>query len=515
MEGLHLDSAPSRRWRTGAPCGRARGFGESHTGPLRISGSPVLKHAALATLTAPGVNRAFRGLMHRRATVFMLHRFSGPDGVGHDVAGLRTWLGRLRAARYPLLDLGELFEALRADRPLRGAVAFTLDDGYLDQAELAGPVFAEFDCPATIFVTTGFLDGRVWFWWDQIAFVFRATRRTSFTVESGHIRVTYALDVDRARAVADYTARLKAMPDVAMRGAVADLARAAEVDLPDTAPPEYAPLSWEGLRSWERRGLRFGPHTVTHPILARADEESSVREIADSWNRLRLEAQRPVPVFCYPNGQEGDFGEREFRTVARLGLLGGVIGIPGFATAREFGTGLGRFMVPPAWSASSRSSGEVERESARLGARSRELAQGGSRRGAAAPPVAPAPRARHGDRPRSEPPGVNVHRCKSLLPDLDRRLVRVRARVHDPRTRWAGRRVPGRGAGGSGGDPAALPHWSADGDPRRRGDRAADDRWGRFARERVVAAGFGLCRQSREGVVLSRAVPRAAPRAHA
>lgn len=39
-------------------------------------------------------------------------------------------------------------------------------------------MFAEFDCPFTTFLTTGFLDRTLWFWWDRIEYVFcHAVRR--------------------------------------------------------------------------------------------------------------------------------------------------------------------------------------------------------------------------------------------------------------------------------------------------------------------------------------------------
>lgn len=81
--------------------------------------------------------------------------------------------------------------------------------------------------------------------------------------------------------------------------------------------------------------MRFGPHTVTHPILSRTDDEQSRRELTDSWARLRAEATQPTPVFCYPNGQWGDFGEREVTTLRELGLLGAVVGAPGYASVRR------------------------------------------------------------------------------------------------------------------------------------------------------------------------------------
>ena len=118
-----------------------------------------------------------RPLMSGRATIFMLHRFRCADaGVrGHDPAFVRAALEYLRANRYELVSLRELYARMARDAmPVRRAVAFTIDDGYFDHAEVAAPIFAAFDCPVTTFVTTGFLDGHLWFWWDQIEYVFES-----------------------------------------------------------------------------------------------------------------------------------------------------------------------------------------------------------------------------------------------------------------------------------------------------------------------------------------------------
>jgi peptidoglycan/xylan/chitin deacetylase (PgdA/CDA1 family) len=95
-------------------------------------------------------------------------------------------------------------------------------------------------------------------------------------------------------------------------------------------------MSWDDLRSAETTGMRFGPHTVTHPILSRVDDVQARAELEGSWARLRAEARNPVPIFCYPNGGRDDFGEREIRLLGGMGLAGAVVGEPGYADARTF-----------------------------------------------------------------------------------------------------------------------------------------------------------------------------------
>ncbi|MEO7819486.1 MAG: hypothetical protein ABIS18_10165 [Actinomycetota bacterium] len=124
----------------------------------------------------------------------MLHRFDDPNrGVaGFDPAKLRRGLEHLRKNRYELVSLENIFDRLASGgSALRDAVAFTIDDGYMDQAEIAGPVFAEFDCPVTTFVTSGFLDGQLWFWWDKIEHIFSMTSRKSIKISLPQLNLSY------------------------------------------------------------------------------------------------------------------------------------------------------------------------------------------------------------------------------------------------------------------------------------------------------------------------------------
>ena len=317
-------------------------------------GSPIrlIKEMVLRTLTAPGVAAPFASLLDDRAAIFMLHRLRDAErGVeGHDPEVVEGGLACLRRRRYDLVGLEELFRRLAGDGPpLRRTVAFTLDDGYLEQATIAGPLFARYDCPVATFVTTGFLDGTTWFWWDQIEHVFQKTPRRAFSARLHGAEVRYAWEDEtgRRRAQIDFTERCLPVPDGVKNAGIAALARAAEVEIPAHPPSRYLPMSWDLVRACERRGMRFGPHTLTHPVLSRTDDEQSRREIAGSWSRLREEARHPLPIFCYPNGCRDDFGPREIAVLEELGFLGAVVGENAYADARALRRHpRERFMVP-------------------------------------------------------------------------------------------------------------------------------------------------------------------------
>ena len=271
----------------------------------------------------------------------MLHRFRDRERSieGHDPDSVRRGLAYLRREHYDLIPLGEIFRRLAGDGAgLARAIAFTMDDGYLDQAEIGGPLFAEFDCPVTTFVSTGFLDRQVWLWWDRVEYIFRRTRRQELRVGLGVRELTYSWsDVTaRFRMQMEFTARCKEMPDPEKEAAIGALAAAAGVELPTQAPPQYAPMSWDNARACEKRGMTFGPHTVTHTVLARASADQVQLEMADSWARLCAEVRQAVPIFSYPNGLWQDFGPREIGKLRALGLAGAVVGEPGYADADSF-----------------------------------------------------------------------------------------------------------------------------------------------------------------------------------
>lgn len=308
-----------------------------------------LKSIALRALTASGVTALLRPLHRNVAVILMLHRFTDPARgvVGDDPAHVRKLLAYLRRKRYQLVGLDTLLESLAGDsRPLHHAIALTIDDGYSEQATVAGPLFAEFDCPVTTFVTTGFLDGSLWFWWDQIEFVLKHAAGPTLTFEGPGGHLTYRLDdAGRRTAQTAITAQCKTMTDDDKHELIGRLAAAAAVPLPALPPPEYAPMTWEQLRACEGRGMTFGPHTVTHPILARLDDRRAELEIRASWARLKSEATAPVAIFAYPNGEAGDWSEREYRVLRQEGLRG-VTAIPGFVTAPRYRTADGPLSVP-------------------------------------------------------------------------------------------------------------------------------------------------------------------------
>lgn len=279
----------------------------------------------------------------------MLHRTQEASSDGLGLEELRQGLEWMRTdGHFRTVPLADFFTAdgpaLRAGTK---AVAFTIDDGYRDQFDLMGPVFAQFDVPVTLFATTDFVDGQLWMWWDRIHYAIErcGLPRATFTLPHSGALV---LDItpDRRASADQLIERLKRVPDADRLAALEQLAAATEVDVPRSAPEMYSAAPWDTLRSWESRGIySIAPHTVTHPVLSRLDDASARTEIFGSWTRLQRELKAPAPVFCFPNGKADDFGAREMRLIDEAGLLGAVSVEPGAVRKRRV-PGAGPLLLP-------------------------------------------------------------------------------------------------------------------------------------------------------------------------
>jgi len=311
---------------------------------LRVMGAEIL---------APALRTFGRGLL----SIFTLHRFADPSlGVeGHDPALLRDHLAYLRRHRYRLLSLTDVVRRIEnGGTGVEGggapAVAFTVDDGYAGFARIAAPIFAEYDCPVTLFVTTGFLDGQLWFWWDRVTYLFTHTQRSSLVLDLGAQERSYQWSTsgERDQAQHDLLRRLEWIDAAQREATIAGLSRQLDVEVPASPPPACAPISWDDVRRTAKLGVTFGPHTVTHPILSLASEDVCRWEIEESYRRLRQETDAWVPVFCYPNGEPRSFGQRELEATQRMGFRAALTTVRSYAAtrhARPHGA-LERFALP-------------------------------------------------------------------------------------------------------------------------------------------------------------------------
>ena len=285
----------------------------------------------------------------------MLHRIGDPEArqAEHTPDTLRELLSFVRRHGFLIVRVSELLRRIEAPGEEGSpCVAFTLDDGYRDQARIAAPVFAEFEAPATIFPVAGFLDGSLWMWWDRLDYMVAGTREEQVRLElppahPGVLELDLTTPDSRRRSLSHTVALLKGMAATQRDQVLEHLAQRCGVGLPSSPPERYAPMTWDDARACEAMGVSIGPHTMTHPILARETDETVRREMEGSWRRVQEEVSDPEPIFCYPNGKVADFGRREMEVARKLGLDGALSAEPGYVKPTTQGRSpLGAYALP-------------------------------------------------------------------------------------------------------------------------------------------------------------------------
>lgn len=210
----------------------------------------------------------------------------------------------------------------------RRFVAFTLDDGYRNNAEHAAPAFRRHGVPYTIFITRGFVERTHSLWWETAQRL--VARESAIELDFGSgIEAVACASPDQKLAAFERIAQMVAAIDEDEAVARLDrLAKSRGIDpLALTATltmnaGELAALAADPL-------CTFGAHTLTHINMRRVSDKRLREEIALSATAVETYAGRAPKAFAYPYGFAAAVGEREIRTVADAGFTIAVTTQPG------------------------------------------------------------------------------------------------------------------------------------------------------------------------------------------
>ncbi|WP_375177139.1 polysaccharide deacetylase family protein [Marinobacter mobilis] len=238
----------------------------------------------------------------------MYHRVS-VDGHGGaiSVANFRKQMEEVKNKFTPV-SLGTLLNNFENNKSVQNSVVITFDDGYEDFYKYAYPILRELNIPATIFITTGFVNGDLWLWPDQIRYALESISNEIDFIKFGDVEVDLRDGIDQAwEKIADYCLSI---PEKTKLNLIARLYNEQGLELTKVAPSKFRPLSWSNISNIINSGMEIGNHSHSHPIMARLDDESLIKEIIHSKNLIENNLKKTVVHFCYPNGQLVDFDER-------------------------------------------------------------------------------------------------------------------------------------------------------------------------------------------------------------
>jgi peptidoglycan/xylan/chitin deacetylase (PgdA/CDA1 family) len=291
-----------------------------------------------------------------RLSTLIFHRVHGePDALfpGELDAARFDQMMAMVARSFDVLPLDHAVQKLAQGQLPPRALAITFDDGYADNHSIALPILQRHGLSATVFVSTGFLDGgRMWN--DTVIECIRRTAKLQIDLgEFGLSNLPTTTPAQRRQAIDALLPIIKYKTPAEREPAIQQLHRlCGQPELPNNLMMHSA-----DVRTLHRAGMGIGAHTVHHPILCSLSDEQAEQEIDQSRQRLQSLIDAPVPLFAYPNGKHGrDYDDRHAAICKRLGFSAAVATTNGVCRAGDDLFHMRRFTPwqrePWRWSAS-------------------------------------------------------------------------------------------------------------------------------------------------------------------
>lgn len=198
-------------------------------------------------------------------------------------------------------------------------VMVTFDDGYQDNYTNAFPILKSHDVPATFFITTGFLDIPMVPWWDEIAWMVRTSPLDALDVNPWTTTPVPFDEPHREVAIKRLLTIYKGLSGSVTLNYLNFLAEELKTGRCPIQVAQELWMTWDMIREMKQGGMRFGGHTVTHPVLANIPQEQQDYEVGTCRRRLVEELGEPIDAFGYPVGGAKSFNSDTREVLIRHG----------------------------------------------------------------------------------------------------------------------------------------------------------------------------------------------------
>ena len=216
------------------------------------------------------------------------------------------------------------------------SVCITFDDGYMDNFTNALPVLKELRIPATVFVSTGTMNTRQEFWWDDLERnIYAGNKRRNPVFELEDELFSYSWEVNTYEQQEELYKTLHWL-----------MYNKISIDQRENWMGQL--YKWNG---WDKNGreqnkpcqtkeclsqdislITIGAHTIHHPSLAYLGAAEQEYEIVESKKMLENQFGQSVLTFSYPFGGKGDYTNETIEICKKAGFVKAASNYPGIWT---------------------------------------------------------------------------------------------------------------------------------------------------------------------------------------
>jgi len=203
------------------------------------------------------------------------------------------------AKKRNVISLDSLVNSIKSNKALcRGTTVITFDDGYLDNLTIAAPILKKYNLPATIYLTTGYIEREENQWIDQLFTCFRERTQDQLIIpEIFADQIELNDPVSRWNA---YSHISKYLMESTYEQRTEMINSIKKQLLPELTPPKLT-MNWDDVRNLvnNNENIALGSHTYNHIDISGTDDHTIKSEIHMSTEDIERETgQRPVHFSC-------------------------------------------------------------------------------------------------------------------------------------------------------------------------------------------------------------------------
>lgn len=226
----------------------------------------------------------------------------------------------LKAGGRPL-SLDEWIVHHREGRPLPPrSFVITFDDGFQNNLTVAAPTLADFNVPATFYVTTGFVEENRMSWVDRIEYALEPAPPGKLKLPWGERQ--FIDDASKRLLMEDIRANAKTTPSLHLDDFATDM----QVQLGMT--PTWSSddqldqkLTWDEVNRLACGVFSVGTHSHSHPIMAYLTPAALDGEVSLSLDLMAKNAGISARHYSYPEGLAHCYSPAVIRTLKSYGVI--------------------------------------------------------------------------------------------------------------------------------------------------------------------------------------------------
>lgn len=272
--------------------------------------------------------KIINSLISNKVLVLMYHRIAELDSDPWQLAvtpkNFEEHLSIL-TKKYNVISSTELIESLKKKSLPSKSVCITFDDGYSDNYLSAKPLLEKYQCPATFFISSKYLEQQKLFWWDELEdiilgseilpqelsilindelFEFNLENDFKLTDQQRELHKNWVWTekppTQRCELYFAIWEKLKLLPFDEQQSVIENLKQWANYQ---NINKQNLPMTLQQLSEMSKQSLfELGLHTVTHPVMSFHSTEFQSQEIADNEVFLKEYCPNYIRVIAYPFG---------------------------------------------------------------------------------------------------------------------------------------------------------------------------------------------------------------------